>query len=261
MSSYQLRPASVTTGSSSSISPSPPMRSPPSTGKSSSTMPSPPSSMSSRPRRPLSPSSLRDVDLSSNANLGPRIYPPPPTGHDLMAMFPPPPPPNFMESTSGYFQRQERAYFAQKGKEIVRVQVELDVQDSEMVDVQGRGKYPTVSHQPPRGWPAGQSPHPQSSIAPGPYAHQQPSAASIPRVAPRGAPIPIQPTSPYSHMSQPPHALPPPSSHSNSSRSSNDSPPKSESQSDDPDESWRRPIPHAERRRAGKHTKRVIVKT
>jgi hypothetical protein len=29
----------------------------------------------------------------------------------------------------------------------------------------------------------------------------------------------------------------------------------------EPDESWRRPMPHAERRRAGKYTRRVIVRT
>lgn len=29
---------------------------------------------------------------------------------------------------------------------------------------------------------------------------------------------------------------------------------------DDPDEAWRRPMPHNQRRRAGKHTKRVVVK-
>ncbi|KAI0308565.1 hypothetical protein OF83DRAFT_1033292, partial [Amylostereum chailletii] len=59
-----------------------------------------------------------------------RIYPPPPTGHDLMRLFPPPPPSQFSVlkggPTSVYFHRQERAFFAQAGKEIIRVRVESD---------------------------------------------------------------------------------------------------------------------------------------
>ncbi|EEB97645.1 hypothetical protein MPER_02997, partial [Moniliophthora perniciosa FA553] len=78
------------------------------------------------PRRPLSPSSIRDVDLTHNPHTS--KYPAPPTGHELMAMFPPscniPVRP---EPTSGYFQLQERQFFAQAGKEIVRVRVEIDV--------------------------------------------------------------------------------------------------------------------------------------
>ena len=47
-----------------------------------------------------------------------------------MAMFPAAPPAGFPEMrpgpTSGFFVRQERAFFAQAGREIVRVRVEVD---------------------------------------------------------------------------------------------------------------------------------------
>ena len=59
-----------------------------------------------------------------------RKYPAPPTGHDLMAMFPPPPPNNFemcplAGSTIDFLKHQERAFFAQAGKEKVRVEVDF----------------------------------------------------------------------------------------------------------------------------------------
>lgn len=49
---------------------------------------------------------------------------------ELMALFPPAPPNNAVGSTSGFFFEQERAFFARKGKEIVTVQIEVDVQAS-----------------------------------------------------------------------------------------------------------------------------------
>ncbi|VDB99513.1 unnamed protein product [Peniophora sp. CBMAI 1063] len=63
-------------------------------------------------------------------NVAPRAYPPPPTGHDLMRMFPPPPPSQFSElkggPTSYYFQRQERAFFAQAGREQIRIRLDAE---------------------------------------------------------------------------------------------------------------------------------------
>ncbi|KAI0323235.1 hypothetical protein GY45DRAFT_1207682, partial [Cubamyces sp. BRFM 1775] len=77
------------------------------------------------PRRPLSPSSLRDVELpvrlTARAN-----FPRPPTGHELMSLFPPAPPLYHPGPTSGYFRREERQFFAQAGKEIVRVHTNLE---------------------------------------------------------------------------------------------------------------------------------------
>ena len=43
-----------------------------------------------------------------------------------MALFPPPPPVSVLTGpTSDYFQREERAFFAKAGKEIVRVRIEV----------------------------------------------------------------------------------------------------------------------------------------
>ncbi|PBK69326.1 hypothetical protein ARMSODRAFT_1037847 [Armillaria solidipes] len=192
--SYHLRPVDDSPASSASTSP---------TAESSRSirsgllLPSPPTSasVSSRSRRPLSPSSLRDVDLTHHPDVNSRKYPAPPTGHDLMAMFPPAPPsviPHRTEPTSGYFQRQERAFFAQAGAEIVRVHVEVDIPShaATMRDDKSR----TATH------------------------HPDPT--------PPGAQTKVE--------------FP--------------------DEGGDPDESWKRPMPYAERRRAGKHTRRVIVR-
>lgn len=60
----------------------------------------------------------------------PKPYPPPPTGHDLMRLFPPPPPSQFSElkggPTSYFFQRQERAFFAQAGREQIRIRLDAE---------------------------------------------------------------------------------------------------------------------------------------
>src|SRR6202020_501848 len=68
-----------------------------------------------------------DVDLTHDGDLPSRKDTAPPTGGDLMALFPPAPPEVFPGPTSGFFRRQERAFFAQAGKEIVRVRVEVDL--------------------------------------------------------------------------------------------------------------------------------------
>ncbi|KAJ7123695.1 hypothetical protein C8R44DRAFT_670267, partial [Mycena epipterygia] len=105
-----------------------------------------------RSRRPLSPSSLRDVDLTHTPDMPPRRYPAPPTGHDLMAMFPPAAPDNFSEMrpgpTSGYFQRQERAFFAQAGREIVRVRVDVDLPPSAATAQSDKRPWPPASPAP-----------------------------------------------------------------------------------------------------------------
>ncbi|TFY74775.1 hypothetical protein EWM64_g9236, partial [Hericium alpestre] len=66
-----------------------------------------------------------------------------------MRLFPPPPPDQYSSAlkpgnTSVYFHRQEHAFFAQAGKEIVRVRVEADFMRTD------KGKEPAV----PRAWPA-----------------------------------------------------------------------------------------------------------
>lgn len=219
---------------------------------------------------------MLDVDLTHASDMPPRKYPAPPTGHDLMAMFPPAPPETFPEMrpgpTSGYFQRQERAFFAQAGKEIVRVRVEVDLphgvdaDSPHMKSSRGRDS---------RTWP--QPGHAQASTGP----HNSPATSSAapllyPHPAsrpPQRGPIPVTPATLYPIGSHPPPNLhPPPTSHQPGAglrTPSHDpaqpgAPPKVEFQNDDyrdDDEAWRRPMPYAERRRAGKHTRRVIVRT
>ncbi|KAL4077489.1 hypothetical protein J3A83DRAFT_4398788 [Scleroderma citrinum] len=271
---------------------------------------SPPSTTPIHPttlRRPLSPSSLRELNLSQDASSAPRKYPAPPTGHELMALFPAPRPADLPElrqgSTSGFFQRQERAFFAQAGREVLRVRLEIDSADAE-----SHAKPPTVA----RTWPQ-LPPHPQhhspavdspytrtkqSRSMPGPppssapptnttvNMYPVPSPSSSSPHAIHGAPPPPQPPVPMSsppthhlhHPSPPPHGgaiglHTPPHDHHHAHL-----PPvvsKMEFQPQDdyredvggggggaggPDEAWRRPTPHADRRRAGKHTKRMIVR-
>ncbi|KAJ7459445.1 hypothetical protein B0H11DRAFT_171705 [Mycena galericulata] len=244
MPSFSLRPVDTSPSPSPTASGSPSERSPAYKG--------PASPRSSR--RPLSPSSLRDVDLTHGPDMPPRRYPAPPTGHDLMAMFPAAPPDNFAEMrpgpTSGYFQRQERAFFAQAGKEIVRVRVDVDVQAPPDPDVAGpkaRGG--------PRPWPP--PPHSTGSPAPAHYPPPRPTHA-------RGPSVPATPVfppapHPHPHAHAHPHRSPPPDP--SSSGASGGETPGDEFRNDDPDEAWRRPMPYNERRRAGKHTRRVVVRT
>ncbi|KAF8999880.1 hypothetical protein BDQ17DRAFT_1427611 [Cyathus striatus] len=277
--SFHLRPVSDTSPSPSpTASGTPPGdRSPPFKVPSSSTMSSSPST--STKRRPLSPSSLRDVDLSHTPDMPPRKYPAPPTGHDLMAMFPPAPPDNSPETrggpTSGFFQRQERAFFAQAGKEIVRVRVEVDLPHTAEPDhPKSRGREPSSS----RTWAGATHPQP---VAGSSLPHHSPvqSSTSIPQPysnsrPPHRGPIPVTPAPIFPVGSHPP---PPsqmaPNLHSPATAGLQTPPqdpsqpgapvPKPEFQNEDydADEAWRRPMPYNERRRAGKHTRRVIVRT
>lgn len=182
-----------------------------------------------------------------------------------MAMFPPAPPDNIPEMrpgpTSGFFQRQERAFFAQAGKEIVRVCVDVDVGHPTEDSVKSRMSTST------RPWSSASGPSGTSSLqssvqgSPGPYPH--PSLR--PRVNVNPAMFPGVSHSPPS-VSQNPH---PP--HHHPATSGIRTPPQGIMSSGPPiqkpefapddyptDESWRRPMPYAERRRAGKHTRRVL---
>jgi hypothetical protein len=159
-------------------------------------------------RRPISPSSLPrkpplrsivlsftptlgeplDLDVSNGQVMPPRNYPPPPTGHDLMRLFPPQPPeqPLFLKqgSTSLYFRRQEHQFFAQAGKEIIRVRVESDFPPSGGSRTP-KGKEPASV---PHAWPA--------------HAHPQPPSATM-------QPPPEHNTHAPAHMHSPPHPVPP----------------------------------------------------
>jgi len=175
-----------------------------------------------------------------------------------MAMFPPAPPDNFPEMragpTSGYFQRQERAFFAQAGKEIVRVRVEVDIQNDHVKTPStsrardARAPYPPAVHIPhhsPRS-----SSSSSSSATPGLYQH------------PPGRPPPTRGPVPASTPLYPMSSQQPPILRSGSHEVSQPGLQKPEHPPEDyDDEAWRRPMPYAERRRAGKHTRRVIVRT
>ncbi|KAG6335814.1 hypothetical protein ID866_3272 [Astraeus odoratus] len=295
-------------------------------------------------RRPLSPSSLRDVNLSQDANPVPRKYPAPPTGHELMALFPPAPPTSFSElrqgSTSGFFQRQERAFFAQAGREILRARLEVDGPAQSEGDPHAKAiprAWPQLPPHPQHHSPAEAAAAPPAAAATSPYprskAHRSmpgPPPSAAPNGGPPAAPTPptnavnmypvTSPTSPRSqhqpvvlHPSgapPPPPPLPgapaPPSSSSPGQHHHHHHPshhphhpphpshggasglrtpphdhhhpqqppsgmPKSEYPPPDDyrddagpgsgmDDAWRRPTPYSDRRRAGKHTRRVIVR-
>lgn len=209
-----------------------------------------------------------------------------------MAMFPAAPPDNFPEMrpgpTSGFFQRQERAFFAQAGKEILRVQLEVDVPRGDVGDLgksssraggsSSRPWPPTASSSshglPPVSGSASHSPG-ISSSAPPPYPHPAPHRTSPRGSQPNPPPhFPLSPSHNHPHLHSqglPPNLHPPPvQMHQNGpgvrtpprdpSQLSSSSKPEY-SQEDYDDESWKRPMPYAERRRAGKHTRRVIVRT
>lgn len=227
---------------------------------------------------------LEDLDLSVDRNALPRKYPAPPTGHELMAMFPPAPPLTFHTGpTSGFFQKEERAFFAKAGKEIVRVHIEVDLKEGEGDARAQQHPRETAAHQIPRPWPPGNGPphpqlHPPPQLSPS-DAHPAPlRSPSHTGRTPRPAPIGLTPQPAYptpSHNSPqppfPPNVHPSPNApHGFPLRTpahpERPRPPVDSSEAphdefrDDPDEAWRRPTPHNQRRRAGKHTKRVVVK-
>ncbi|RPD63339.1 hypothetical protein L227DRAFT_584490 [Lentinus tigrinus ALCF2SS1-6] len=255
---------------------------------------------SARPRRPLSPTSLRDVDipLEHERAFARGKFPAPPTGHELMALFPPAPPFLPPGPTSGFFEREERKYFAQAGKEIVRLRLEVDTlarapssgpslggattSASSMPPPPVPGPSSAVSprehhpraHSLPQ--PGHQHPHPHPHAHQHQHQHQHPHpgpphhdrAPPTSHGQPQGPPLT---TSPRTHV--PPTSFPPPPQTSGPAHPGypvsrppehDRAPPGGGAEAmvveDDDDDAWRRPTPHNARRRAGKHTRRVIVK-
>ncbi|KAI0000775.1 hypothetical protein BJV74DRAFT_944587 [Russula compacta] len=234
------------------------------------------------PRRPISPSSLPHLDVSNGQAIPSRNYPPPPTGHDLMRLFPPQPPeqPIFLKQgpTSLYFRRQEHQFFAQAGKEIIRVRVESDFPPpSGSARSTSKGKepvsWPTHSHPPVPPPPSMQQQQQQQPPPPPPeqHAHAPAHMHSPPHHHPvppyphhhpdmtRGGPAPVGGAS-AGAVAPPPGYAPP---HHQGAMVRNGPPPVDHRVDDireEDDQSWRRPTPHGERRRAGKHTRRVVVK-
>ena len=201
-----------------------------------------------------------------------------------MALFPPAPPlPYHNGPTSGFFQREERAFFAQAGKEIVRVRIEVDLKEGGELDspAKPRSREGTTLSVPRPYSSTNASSHPQlhpppqlspNDIHPSPY---PPTHAGR---APRAAPVTVttQPVFPIpSHTSPqapyPPNVHPSPNpqhagfplrapEHERLHHPADGGEALPEEFRDDPEEAWRRPTPHSQRRRAGKHTRRVVVK-
>ena len=229
MQQYHLRPVSELSRSPSSRS----SRSPPDHDMSPPSSHLPPIQHSANgvqapPRRPLSPSSLPrkhlpsfscplrlrepkplDLDVSNGQAMPPRIYPPPPTGHELMRLFPPQPPeqPLFLKqgSTSLYFRRQEHQFFAQAGKEIIRVRVESDFPPA--TSRSSKGKEPVSV---PHSWPA----HPHAPPPPSVQQQQQPQQSQPqPQLTMQPPPSQQEVAHAPAHMHSPPHPVPPYSHH------------------------------------------------
>lgn len=177
-------------------------------------------------RRPLTPSSLRDVNLSPNSTRN-FNYPSPPTGHDLMAMFPPTPPPVLIPGpTSGYFHTQERAFFSRAGdSSLFRVQIDID---TPIADTSLKGKTRAVV--PPQRQHSGRA---------------------------QTIPINTIPVSVHHHPHAHPHPHPQPIVQPAKMHITNHIPPDVNTHPADSaaDDSWKRPTPYSERRR-GKQTKR-----
>lgn len=165
-------------------------------------------------------------------------------------------------STSSYFRREERAFFAQGDREIARVRIDMDLPqgyDRKTAHDKGKGREPLANQ----------------NGGPRPYLPQMPPlppAASASSMAP---PIPAasqnarHSRAPSMSVSSSFHTSPhvqhlhhPQQQHDSSGHADNQLEfHPDDMQHDNPDEAWRRPMPYAERRRAGKHTKRVIVRT
>ena len=230
--------------------------------------------------------SAPDLDLSLDRSVGPRKYPAPPTGHELMALFPPAPPQGVIYGgpTSTFFQREERAFFAQAGREIVRVHIEVDVELKDGDSVVGNkprsrdGPSRSTSRPYPPTNPASHPKlHPPPQLSPT-DAHSAPYPPTHTGRTPRSGPVTVttQPVFPIASHPSPQHPFPPnvhPSPSSQHAGFPLPAPSRErphhpadagealpEDFRDDPDEAWRRPMPHNQRRRAGKHTKRVVVK-
>ncbi|KAH9943897.1 hypothetical protein B0H21DRAFT_779564 [Amylocystis lapponica] len=205
MASFHLRPVSDRSTSPSTSTSTTSERSPPHSVRTSAIVVPPRSSTpGGRSRLPLSPSTLRDVDLSMDKELAQR---------------------------NGYFEREERAFFAQAGKEKIKTR-------------RGHATPPTRLdcglHLPPTPHP--HSPHQLSPGAPPPM----PFPHSAGRV--RAAPVPVTPQTVFP---APPKGHPPPPPLDTCSPPTRPPPcsrgvgPQLDAHADefrdDPDEAWRRP--------------------
>ncbi|KAH8822659.1 hypothetical protein DL96DRAFT_1714110 [Flagelloscypha sp. PMI_526] len=219
------------------------------------------------PARPPSVSmfnQLKDVNLDGTPEHGgPRKPLESINGHQLMSIFPTQPnnPELRPGPTSNYFERQERAFFAH-GNELKSVQLHLEAKSSD----------PNSRHASSRGsFEDNGAQHWRSPTPVLPRRQDSPTPLFYPRPGARGpSNRPAPPSASYSPPMNafPPvreHPTPPPSHHAPSRVARHPSPSGSShalssEEHPDEDDNWRRPMPHSERRRAGKHTKRIVVR-
>lgn len=199
-----------------------------------------------------------DVDLEINSKDPNRTYPVPLTGHQIMALFPPAPPTMIEKQpgyTSNFFRREERAFFSRDSK--VKVQREINLpQESNRNDglKMGNSREPFVEHhgsgcQYPRIALPSEAPNPTP-----PHLDSERRASVIPILSScQKSPI-TPPQFSYQHGQ---HMAPVDYAPANTGIKYH----VERLTQDNPDEAWQRPMPHAERRRAGKYTKRNIIRT
>jgi len=235
-----------------------------------------PSSMTAvaPPQRPSSRDAalhlIRELNLNGERQFG---LPIPPTGHELMEMWPALAPQIPHSPGSSFFHSQERAFFS-RDNSFFQVQIDIDQPQTNQTlggpyrqeKGKARADPPQLSaiprQQPPQ--PPSQQPSPSSSswnVSP-PSQHQSPSER-------RRAQPPPQSTKPHRSQTIPINPLPvaagPPNGHhmgqyQASGHHSQYPYPPPESRHKSPttvdDDAWRRPTPYSERRRAGKGPRR-----
>ena len=225
-----------------------------------------PSSMATvaPPQRPSSRDAvlhlIRELNLNGEQQFG---LPTPPTGHELMEMWPTPAPQIPHSPGSSFFHAQERAFFS-RANSFLQVQIDIDLPQTNQTLGRGEARpdLPQLSaiprQQTPQ--PPSQQPSPSSSswnISP-PSHHQSPSER-------RRAQLPPQQTKPHRSQTIPINPLPvvtgPPNGHHMAQyqvpghHSQYPYPPpelRHKSPTTVDDDAWRCSMPHSERRRAGK---------
>lgn len=214
---------------------------------------------------------IRELNLNGERQFG---FPTPPTGHELMEMWPALAPQVPHSPGSSFFHSQERAFFS-RDNSFFRVQIDIDVPYTNQAlggpcrqeKGKARADPPQLSAIPRQQQlpPPQQQPSPPSSsswsVSP-PSQHQSPSER-------RRTQAPAQPTKPHRSQTIPINPLPVAAGPTNNHHMGQYQvmghhaqypypPPELRHKSPTiiDDDAWRRPTPYSERRRAGKAPKR-----
>lgn len=227
------------------------------------------------PQRPSSRDAalhlIRELNLNGERQFG---FPTPPTGHDLMEMWPALAPQVPHSPGTTFFHTQERAFFS-RDNSFFRVQIDIDVPYTNQAlggpHRQEKGKA--------RADPPQLSAIPRQPPPPPPQQQRSPSTSSSWTVSPpsqhrspgerRRAQAPSQPTKPHRSQIIPINPLPVAAGPTNANHVGQYQPtvhqpqypyPPPELRHKSPtimeDDGWRRPTPYSERRRAGKVPRR-----